>query len=64
MGGAYSLGRGLSGLGWVQSLEEGWALLWEGVQPNTGLGLGGWSLRGWVERAKGPGYLLEPGVKL
>lgn len=63
VGGAYSPGRGLVGLRWVQSLEEGWAMPGEGVQPSTGLGLGGWSLRGRVERAKGRGYWLEPGVK-
>lgn len=33
VGGAYPLGRGLAGLGWIRSLEEGWALLWEEGSP-------------------------------
>lgn len=51
--------------GWAVWAGPFWArsLLWEGVQPSTGLGLGRWSLRSRVERAKGPGYSLEPRVK-
>lgn len=41
-------GAGLAGIGRVQLLEKGWALIEESGQPSTGLGLGGWSLRaGW-----------------